>query len=149
MSRRATSRDNEAAASALRVGGRRLVFALEDGSAVPPKRATNAFIKATERAGLPRLSPHGLRHTFATVALEAGVLTKVVADMLGHSSATMTADLSSHTTEPSTRDAPSRVASTMFGTVREQTVCRTRTDTGSEWAGVDVSAGQRGVGGGT
>ena len=83
------------------------------------------------------------------MALEAGVLTKVVADMLGHSSATMTADLSSHTTEPSTRDASSRVASTMFGTVREQTVCRTRTDTGSEWAGVDVSAGQRGVGGGT
>lgn len=55
---------------------------------------------------------------FATVALEAGVLTKVVADVLGHSSASITADLYSHTTEPSTRDASDRVASAMFGSIR-------------------------------
>jgi integrase len=58
---------------------------------------------------------HGLRHSFATVALGAGVLTKVVADVLGHSSASITSDLYSHTTEPSTRDASDRVASAMFG----------------------------------
>ena len=71
--------------------------------------------KEVDRAELPYLSPHRLRHTFATVALEAGVLTKVVADVLGHSSATITADLYSHTTEPSTRDASDPVASAMFG----------------------------------
>ncbi len=92
-----------------------LVFSLEDGSPVPPKRVTKAFGRAVERAGLPKLTPHGLRHTFATVALEEGVLTKVVADVLGHSSASITADLYSHTTEPSTRDASERVASAMFG----------------------------------
>jgi integrase len=92
-----------------------LVFALEDGNPIPPKRVSKACVRAVERSGLPRLSPHGLRHTFATVALEAGVLTKVVADVLGHSSATITADLYSHTTEPSTREASDRVASAMFG----------------------------------
>jgi integrase len=95
-----------------------LVFALEDGSPTPPKRVSKAFARAVERAGLPKLTPHGLRHTFATVALEAGVLTKVVADVLGHSSASITADLYSHTTEPSTRDASDRVASAMFGGIR-------------------------------
>jgi integrase len=58
---------------------------------------------------------HGLRHTWATVALSSGVLTKVVADMLGHSSASITADLYSHTTEPSTPEAAARVAGAMFG----------------------------------
>jgi len=95
-----------------------LVFAQEDGNPITPGRVTKMFSRAVKRAGLPYLSPHGLRHTFATVALEAGVLTKVVADVLGHSSATITADLYSHTTEPSTRDASDRVASAMFGSRR-------------------------------
>jgi hypothetical protein len=84
----------------------------------PPKRISYTFRNAVERAELPYLSRHGLRHTFATVALEAGVLTKVVADVLGHSSATITADLYSHTTEPTTRAASDTVASAMFGTRR-------------------------------
>jgi integrase len=92
-----------------------LIFTLEDGSAIPPGRVTKGFGRTVARAGLPRLCPHGLRHTLATVALESGVLTKVVADVLGHSSATITVDLYSHTTEPSTRDASDRVASAMFG----------------------------------
>jgi integrase len=92
-----------------------LLFTLEDGSPIPPGRVTKGFVRAVERAGLPRLSPHGLRHTWATVALEAGVLTKVVADVLGHSSATITADLYSHTTEPTTRDASDKVAAAVFG----------------------------------
>jgi integrase len=95
-----------------------LVFTLEDASPIPPKRVTNAFRRALDGTDLPRLSPNGLRHSYATVALEAGVLTKVVADVLGHSSATITADLYSHTTEPSTRDASDRVAAAMFGGVR-------------------------------
>ena len=95
-----------------------LVFTLE---ATPRPAGTsheNVRCASVEQAGLPRLSIHGLRHTFATVALEAGVLTKVVADVLGHSSATITADLYSHTTEPSTRDASDRVAVAMFGNSR-------------------------------
>jgi integrase len=94
------------------------VFVLEDGNPIPPKRVSKAFGGAVERAGLPTLTPHGLRHTFATVAHEAGVLTKVVADVLGHSSSSIAADLYSHTTEPSSREASDRVASAMFGRPR-------------------------------
>jgi integrase len=94
----------------------RLVFADELGAPLPPKRITKAFGRAVERAGLPPVTLHGLRHTFATVALGAGVPTKIVADVLGHSSAQITADTYSHVTEPMTRDASDRVAAAMFGT---------------------------------
>lgn len=45
---------------------------------------------------LPYLTPHILRHTFATRALEEGIPPKVVQEILGHSSITMTLDLYTH-----------------------------------------------------
>jgi integrase len=93
-----------------------LVFADEIGAALPPKRVTKAFGRAVGRSGLPSITLHGLRHTFASVALGAGVQTTIVADVLGHSSAQITADLYSHVTEPMSRDASDRVAAAMFGT---------------------------------
>lgn len=42
------------------------------------------------------ISPHVLRHTFATRALEQGMAPKVVQEILGHSSITMTMDLYTH-----------------------------------------------------
>ena len=42
------------------------------------------------------LTPHCLRHTFATRALENGMSAKVVQELLGHSSITMTLDLYTH-----------------------------------------------------
>jgi integrase len=92
-----------------------LVFADELGAPLPPKRITKAFGRAVERSGLPTVTLHGLRHSFATIALGAGVQTKIVADVLGHSSAQITADTYSHVTEPMTRDASARVAEAMFG----------------------------------
>ena len=92
-----------------------LVFCDELGAPLPPKRITKSFARAVERSGLPGITLHGLRHTFATVALGAGVPTKIVADILGHSSAQITADTYSHVTEPMTRDASDRVAAAMFG----------------------------------
>lgn len=41
-------------------------------------------------------TPHTLRHTFATRALESGIPPKVVQEILGHSSITMTLDLYTH-----------------------------------------------------
>jgi integrase len=51
-----------------------------------------------ERAGLPRLRFHDLRHTAATLLLEANVNTKVVSEMLGHSQMSVTMDLYQHVT---------------------------------------------------
>ena len=45
---------------------------------------------------IPRVNPHALRHTYATRLLERGVPLKVVSELLGHSSITITADTYTH-----------------------------------------------------
>ena len=47
-------------------------------------------------AGPPRLVPHELRHTAASLAISAGATVKGIQAMLGHSSATLTLDRYGH-----------------------------------------------------
>ncbi len=54
------------------------------------------FDRAARTTGLDRLTPHGLRHTAASLAITSGADVKVVEQMLGHASATMTLDLYGH-----------------------------------------------------
>jgi integrase len=48
------------------------------------------------RAGLPDIRFHDLRHTCATLLLTKGVHPKIVSEMLGHSSVSITLDTYSH-----------------------------------------------------
>jgi integrase len=50
------------------------------------------FAGAVARSGVPRLTPHDLRHTAASLAISAGAKVKAVQRMLGHASAAMTLD---------------------------------------------------------
>ncbi|MHA7271608.1 tyrosine-type recombinase/integrase [Arthrobacter sp. HLT1-20] len=50
------------------------------------------FGGAVIRSGIPRVTPHDLRHTAASLAVSAGANVKAVQRMLGHSSAAMTLD---------------------------------------------------------
>ena len=43
--------------------------------------------------GFPTLTPHGLRHTAASLAIQAGANVKAVQRMLGHASAAMALDV--------------------------------------------------------
>lgn len=51
------------------------------------------FDPAVRAAGLDGLTPHGLRHTAASLAVASGATVKHVQAMLGHKSATMTLDV--------------------------------------------------------
>jgi integrase len=51
------------------------------------------FAGAVKRAGIPRITPHDLRHSAASFAVSAGANVKAVQKMLGHSSAAMTLDV--------------------------------------------------------
>ncbi len=76
-----------------------LVFARPDGTHMlrpKPKTRTNSggwFESAVRRAGIPRVTPHDLRHTAASLAVSAGANVKAVQKMLGHKSAAMTLDV--------------------------------------------------------
>ena len=58
-----------------------------------------------ERSGLNSLSLHALRHTAATLMLEAGIPAKTVQKILGHSSISMTLDNYGHVTPKMQNDA--------------------------------------------
>ncbi len=83
-----------------------LVFPNEVGRPLDRTNLTHrSFERVLRRAGLPRLRFHDLRHTAATLLLSQGVHPKVVADMLGHSTISVTLDLYSHSTPAMHRQA--------------------------------------------
>jgi integrase len=56
------------------------------------------FYPLLEKAGLPRMRFHDLRHTAATLLLGRGINPKIVSEMLGHSQINITLGLYSHVT---------------------------------------------------
>jgi integrase len=60
-----------------------------------------------EKAGLPRLRFHDLRHTAATIPLAQAVPVKVVSEMLGHSDISTTLRIYAHTIEGAQEQAVS------------------------------------------
>jgi len=61
-----------------------LVFTWKDGTLIHPDTLTRIIARMSVAAELPRLTPHGLRHSFATAALKARVPVEVVAARLGN-----------------------------------------------------------------
>ncbi|MGZ4620148.1 MAG: site-specific integrase, partial [Frankiaceae bacterium] len=81
-----------------------------------PDRTAAAFRETVARLGLPAIRLHDLRHTWATLALEAGVHPKVVQERLGHANVSITLDLYSHVAPAMATDAASKVAALILGT---------------------------------
>jgi len=85
-----------------------LVFANEVGRPLQPTNLTaRSYRPLLRRAGLPQIRFHDLRHTAATTLLGHSVPTKIVSEMLGHSSTAITDDIYSHVTPTMTRVAAS------------------------------------------
>ena len=73
-----------------------------------------AFAPLLERAGLPRITLHDLRHTCATLLLGQGMNPKYVQELLGHASVAMTLDRYSHRV-PSMGDQTARAMEAALG----------------------------------
>ena len=70
----------------------------EIGNCIDPSTYRKWFKGITEKAGLSgRVTPHTLRHTFASTALKCGVDLKSISDILGHYSTDFTARTYIHT----------------------------------------------------
>jgi integrase len=70
-----------------------LTFTDELGRPIMGRNVTRAFSGLLETAGLPHIPFHGLRHSVATALLAAGVPLRVVADVLGHTTIVVTANI--------------------------------------------------------
>ncbi len=93
-------RQDDRRSSAIRWSESGLVFTNRTGGGLEQGVVERALIEALATAGLPRVRVHDLRHTTASVLLAAGTHPKVVQDLLGHSTITLTLDTYSHLTEP-------------------------------------------------
>ncbi|MCU1452655.1 MAG: putative Integrase family protein [Acidimicrobiales bacterium] len=92
-----------------------LVFATPAGDPVHPDSVTHRFQALVAASDLPKLrGPHDLRHTWASLALAAGIHPKVVSDRLGHSTIAITIDTYSHVIPNLDADAAETVASQLF-----------------------------------
>ena len=94
-----------------------LVFCRPDGAPYHPdrfslefKRNQGYFNRHHPADPLPELTLHGLRHTWATLALRAGIDIKIVSERLNHSSTHITREIYTHVTPPMQTDAAELVA---------------------------------------
>ncbi len=72
------------------------VFTKENGEQLHPERISALFRRLVRAAALPPIPLHGLRHTYASIALAKGVNPAIVSRRLGHSTVAFTLDVYSH-----------------------------------------------------
>ncbi|HSB68728.1 MAG TPA: site-specific integrase, partial [Candidatus Methylomirabilis sp.] len=75
----------------------------------------DALRKALTAAGVRRIRPHDLRHTYATLAIQAGVPLLTVSRQLGHASIAVTADVYTHAVPGGNRAAADVMESILTG----------------------------------
>lgn len=81
------------------------VFPSPNGGPISPDSVRHMLHRVLERAGIPKVRFHDLRHTFATIALQNGVDIKTLSSMLGHFSAAFTLDTYAHVTTAAQKEA--------------------------------------------
>lgn len=92
-----------------------LVSHQPDGACLRPDAVSYAFVRPVRRHGLPPLTLHGLRHTWATLALERGVHPRVVQERLGHATIAITLGIYSHVSPTLHDEAANLVAEMIMG----------------------------------
>ena len=86
-----------------------LVFTSPAGRPLHETNTLKALYADLAAAGLPKVTQHDLRHSAATVLYGMGVDLETIADMLGHSSSRVTADLYRHRVADLQRSAADRM----------------------------------------
>ena len=86
------------------------VFTRPDGRPLVPWVVSRTFRDHTIAAMLPPIPLHGLRHSYATLALSSGVNPRIVSGRLGHATVALTLDVYSHVLPQQDQDAAEAIA---------------------------------------
>ncbi len=90
-----------------------LFFVRPDGRAWNPQTVSQRFRKLATQAGLPPIRLHDLRHVAATISLQAGVDIKIVQELFGHTTSTLSRDTYTSVAEDLHRQGAEAVAHIM------------------------------------
>lgn len=82
-----------------------LIFPTEVGTPITHRNAARALKVLCQKAGVPYISPHGLRHTYTSLAFQAGLSPKQVADRLRHADPSLALRIYQHLQEEDRRRA--------------------------------------------
>lgn len=94
-----------------------LVFPSQVGTPIMPRNLMKVFKRILKEAKMSTdLRLYDLRHTTATLLLEAGINPKVVSERLGHSTITLTLDVYSHVLPHMQEQASNELEAMIFGT---------------------------------
>ncbi len=91
-----------------------LVFCRQDGYYLANNTNRAQFHSLLKRAGLPQVRVHDLRHTFATLALAAGINVKVVSEILGHANIGITLEVYGHVMPDMQEHAVAAISDVLF-----------------------------------
>jgi integrase len=94
------------------------MFCTSQGTAINPNNLRRAYRRMVENAGLSKLRVHDLRHTFTTLARDAGLDLEVVASVLGQDPR-VTLEVYSHVTEKRKRKASLELSELLEGKRRD------------------------------
>ncbi len=72
------------------------------------------YLPAIEKAGIPRLTFHALRHTFASILIDQKENIKYIQNQLGHAKASTTLDIYSHLMKTDNPEAAKRRGELIF-----------------------------------
>lgn len=91
-----------------------LVVCTNVGTPCIPRNLVRSFYGLIEKAKLPRIRFHDLRHTHATMLLKQGINPKIVAERLGHSNVRVTLDTYSHVLPNMQQETASAINKLLF-----------------------------------
>jgi len=80
-----------------------------------PQNLVDLIERYAAAAGVPRITFHDLRHTYATAALEGGVAMKVVSERIGHSNVSFTMQTYAHVRAEADHEAAQQAADFLLG----------------------------------
>lgn len=98
-----------------------LVNCNQDGSIMMPNNLSRDFKRLLKKLNMKHIRFHDLRHSAASLMLVSDVPMKVISDILGHSSLSITADLYTHVMDASKMDAADKISNAIFCKVKEST----------------------------